>query len=256
MSSTRSSTATRSTPSSLQSTPSTEMLAAIEQAVLQAVQRALPPAVQTAMQPFLEKLEGLTSRLDGLASEVAAKDSAIRILEERCTQLEIDHDALEQYGRRMNVRVENVPVSDGESPASLQSQVINILKEAGAVIDTSDVVRLHRSTAARARENVCDGKKTSQVIVKLNNWRARESVHFARNAARVNGHPVKQDLTQRRRELITEANVAIRAWGQLSTPVYAYCNINCEPTMRRGREVERFQTMDDMKLALDVFRPR
>ena len=155
----------------------------------------------------------------------------------------------------MNFRVENVPFHDGETPASLESQVVSILHAAGAEIAPSDIVRLHRSTALRVRDDVCGGRKTSQIICKLNKWRVRESVHFARNAARTNGHPVKQDLTKRRRDLITEANVAIREWGQLRSPVYAYANINCEPTMRRGKEVKRFSTDDDLKAALTFFRP-
>ena len=226
------------------------------QSVTSEMSAAIELAVQRAMQPFIERIEGLTSRLEALSSQAAARDVVIATLEERCSQLEHDNDALEQYGRRMNVRVENVPLTDGESPATLENQVITILKEAGAVIDAPDIVRMHRSTAPRARAEVLNGRKTSQVILKLNNWKARESCHFARNAARTNGHPIKQDLTKHRRELITEANVAIRAWGQLSTPVYAYCNINCEPTMRRGRQVERFQSSDDLKLALEAFRPR
>ena len=63
--------------------------------------------------------------------------------------------------------------------------------------------------------------------------RAREIAHNARNEARVKGHAIKQDLTKYRRELIAEANVAIR-----------------------GREVRRFNNDGDLQLALGFFKPQ
>ena len=70
------------------------------------------------------------------------------------------------------------------------------------------------------------------------------------------GHPVKQDLTKRRRELVTEAVNVVSKWGKLPIAVYAYANINCVPTMRRGHESMKFTTTEELQDVLDHFKPR
>ena len=120
-------------------------------------------------------IESFTSQIATLERKLSQRDTHISKLEERVSVLEVQNDALEQYGRRMNFRVENIPHVEGETPASLEAQVIGILQEAGASIKTEDVVRLHLSTALRVNpnNNVSSNQgrgaagRTSQVIVKL-----------------------------------------------------------------------------------------
>ena len=215
-------------------------------------------SIDAAISKHIEKLHNkLSGQIAQLEAKLEARDATIAKLEDRVVRLENQNDALEQYGRRMNFRVENVPHVVGETSSTLEAQVIGLLQDAGAQIESADVVRLHRSTALRAdnRGGDVSTQRSSQVIVKVSRWGARESVHNARNEARAKGTPIKQDLTKARRDLISEANVAIRDWGTLSVPVWCYANINCEPTMRRGREVYRFNTEADLQLALTRFKP-
>jgi septal ring factor EnvC (AmiA/AmiB activator) len=222
-------------------------ISALEEQIQQAVQAAIGP---------------LISQINNLEQKLAERDTQIYTLEKKVVDLETDVDSLEQYGRRMNFRVENVPYDEGETNDSLKQKVINIMQEAGADISAKDIVRHHRSNKLQtAANNVSTDRqqrgagKYSQVIVKVNNWRARESAHLSRNTARGKGHPIKQDLTARRRELIAKANDTIISWGDLPTPVFCYANINCEPTIRRGREVKKFTSIDSMNVALEHFRP-
>ena len=216
-------------------------------------------AIDGAIAKHMDKL---TQQITQLELKLAARDTHLSKLEDRVSFLENQNDALEQYGRRMNFRVENIPHVEGETPSSLEAQVIGILQEAGAVIKADDVVRLHRSTALRVNTNnnvsstpQRGGVRSSQVIVKVNRWGVRESVHNSRNAARAKGTPIKQDLTKARRDLISEANEAIRGWGSRDVPVWAYANINCEPTMRRGKDVSRFSSDAELQQALSRFKP-
>ena len=214
----------------------------------------------------------LTAEIGELKQSLTQRDAKIASLEQkiavlearpdtsrfiaRLEQLEADHDDLEQYGRRLNIRVENVPLQQDEAPAALETQVIGFLADAGAAIQSADILRLHRSTAPRTKEGSGASTRYSQVIVRLNNWKARESAHNARNSARTTGHAIKQDLTRFRRELISEANASIRGWSEADEPVYCYANINCQVVMRRGRTVRRIHTEDDLKNALVYFRPQ
>ena len=247
-----------------------EMKAAIETAIVKHLSKS-DQIRSDELSKFSLTIAGLTNEICDLKRSLVLKDNIISKLETqvaqletrpdtsnllaRIDQLEADHDSLEQYGRRLNIRVDNVPFLQGESPASLEGQVLGLLASAGAEIAASDVLRLHRSTPLRAKEGP-DTTKFSQVIVRLNNWKARESAHNSRNAARVKGHAIKQDLTRARREMIAEANAAIRTWRELDEPVYCYANINCQVVMRRGRAVRRIHSTGDLKDAIAFFKPQ
>ena len=254
-------------------TRSSQNLPASPNAFTEEMRVTIEAAIDKHMTSFQATITALTSELKELKESLTQKDNRIAELEQRIlqledsppdnplhariAQLEAEHDALEQYGRRLNVRVENVPLLADESPTTLQDQVLGMMTAAGAAISPADVLRLHRSTAPRSKPG--ESAKSSQVIVRLNNWRARESAHQARNTARVRGHPFKQDLTKVRREWISEAHAAMREWpqqGASQEPVYCYANINCQVVMRRGRSVERIHCHDDLQSALRHFRPQ
>ena len=230
------------------------------------IQQVIEEAITKNLVPLSQNILALTSQLVALEKKLFERDTRISTLEntvaklqETVSTLASDHDALEQYGRRMNFRVENVEYQEGETTESLQEQVVTILRGAGSSIRSEDVVLLHRTSALRFRENVSRGGgesprvKSSQVIVRVAKWRVRENIHLQQNEARAAGHPVKQDLSQRRRELITAAIEAIKGWPEQETPVYAYANINCVPTIRRGRETRKFTSDDELQSALAHF---
>ena len=211
-------------------------------------------------------MDTFSKRLDKLEALITEKDNIILKQEKRIDELEckldqvvIDNDSLEQYGRRMNFRVENVEKREGETDGSLQNNILHILRKSGVQIQPDDVVRHHRSSKIREKEiEVEGGKKTikyGQCIVKVSSWRVREAVHKARKKSRDNGHPVRQDLTQRRYELIAKARGIIEGWGELPQPVFAYANINCEPSIRRGADVFKFKSERELMNNLPRFAP-
>ena len=57
-------------------------------------------------------------------------ESALHELQKRVTKVEHDHDDLEQYGRRLCVRLEDIPVEKDETADKVFSKAENILKEA------------------------------------------------------------------------------------------------------------------------------
>ena len=57
-------------------------------------------------------------------------ESALHELQKRVIKVEHDHDDLEQYGRRLCVRLEDIPVEKEETADKVFSKAENILKEA------------------------------------------------------------------------------------------------------------------------------
>ena len=244
-------------------------LASAENTFTEEMRISIQQTIRDALQPLSQSIEHSSAEIYALKQQVAALeaklaardprilqlDTANQKLHERIDAMEEAHDSLEQHGRRMNFRVQNIPFNEGETSETLQQQVLGLLQDAGAAIDPNDIERLHRSSALQVRDNVCGGRRCSQVIVRVVRWRAREAAHNARNTARTKGHPIRQDLTKLRRDLISSAQAAISDWGELRVPVWAYANINCQTVLRQGKEVRRFSTASELHDALAHFRP-
>ena len=202
---------------------------------------------------FEKIMNTFSKKIDNLEKLVTEKDQRIAELEEKV-------DSLESYGRRMNFRIENVEQKGGETPDSLQQSIIDIVRESGVELSASDIVRHHRSSRVKEKEVDVDGHKRKikygQCIVKLSSWKMREAVHNARKKSREIGHPSRQDLTKIRFELIAKARRLIENWGVLAQPVYAYANINCEPTIRSGAVAMKFRCERDLANILPRFAPK
>jgi chromosome segregation ATPase len=209
--------------------------------------------LQRRLQQKDDHIKELTTRIEQLEAGGGGGDN--NALLERISDLEYEHDELEQYGRRMNIRLDNVPEQENETPASVERKALEMLAEAGEIIKSSDVVRMHRLGQLRPDRDQPQ-RKQGQVIIRLNNWAARESAHLVRNAARTKGYPIRQDLTKNRRDMIAEANAQIREWGNpRGDPVYCYANINCVVTMRCGRSTQKIHCEEDLKNALRHYKP-
>ena len=70
--------------------------------------------------------------------------SAIDALQERVTNLEHAHNDLKQYGRRLSVRVEDIPIATDETADNVLEKVENILEEAYPDLSGNVIDRAHR----------------------------------------------------------------------------------------------------------------
>ena len=209
---------------------------------------------------FQKIMDSFSQKIVNLEKVVTEKDARIAELELKVDNLATEVDSLESYGRRMNFRIENVEMKEGETPASLQNSIIAIVRESGVNLSPDDIVRHHRSSRVKEKEVDDGGRKRKlkygQCIIKLSSWRMREAVHNARKKSREIGHPTRQDLTKIRYELIAKARRSIDRWGVLDQPVYAYANINLEPTIRRGAAAMKFRSDRELDEALANFAPK
>ena len=91
---------------------------------------AIKIAFAEAVKPAIDSITGLAADIAKLKLQLSHKDTMITqleariaqletrpdntsILQERVDQLEAAHDGLEQYGRQLNVRVKNIPFTEG-----------------------------------------------------------------------------------------------------------------------------------------------
>ena len=162
--------------------------------------------IATAMRTFEEKLNEKIQRFSIQLSEARAENGSLR---RQLDEVRVQMDDLQQYGRRMSIRIENLPVlKNGESSEEIFNQVKETVSGCGVVLEQSDIVRLHRSSKPRTNKT---GVLVVQTLVKLGNWRAREKFRGFNKKAHDNHISVRanNDLTTRRYQLLSPARERI-----------------------------------------------
>ena len=106
-------------------------------------------------------------------------ESALHELQKRVIKVEHDRDDLEQYGRRLCVRLEDIPVEKDETADKVFSKAENMLKEACPNLSGDCIDRAHRIR----RDYKCHktNKAYRSVIVRFTSFKHRTSIYRNRN---------------------------------------------------------------------------
>ena len=136
--------------------------------VLKAVDTRLKMMRDDIVQDFDYKMLRMSNRLEKLEKENAELKDKVEINQEDIVTHANNHEKPEQYGRRLGVRVTNVPWNGlQEKDEDLLTTVQEALQKVDITLHSKDVVRLHRlgdETFDRA------GTKCKNIIIKMNNW--------------------------------------------------------------------------------------
>ena len=113
--------------------------------------------------------QAVAERFNALESRVAAKEKAMGKVEENVSaqrqeifflrnendRLSVQNDDLEQYGRRMNIRIDGISYDHEESQQQLKSKIEEVLKSVGVSVYDNMFVRFNRSGPRSIIETVC-----------------------------------------------------------------------------------------------------
>ena len=222
---------------------------------------------------FAKVEKNLKSEIQSLKkelSDVKLENSALRAENQ---QLREAHDDLEQYGRRMAIRVEGLEYREKEENTDLQVTLIDEFKELGIVITDNDIVRLHRSSKVKNLKKDKNSNETypaKQCLIKFGNWRAREKfAKFNKNMKNKTHLRVYHDLTKRRHDLLTDArskikegfrrmNVTDEMISQLSyrENIFAFVDINSNLAVSLKGQIHRFNNMAQLTEIIKEAFPR
>ena len=108
-------------------------------------------------------------------------DESVIKLQERITTLEQEKDDLEQYGRRVCVRIDDVPVESEETAESVFEKVGKFLGEVCPDVPVSCIDRAHR--IGSEYKSYRNKKKSCSIIVRFMSFRHRTM--FYRNRKRL-----------------------------------------------------------------------
>ena len=171
----------------------------------------------------------------------------------RIDDANVQRDDLENYGRRLNIRIEGIEYEKEETEDQLYTKIKKCFHEVDIEIEKRDIVRFHRSAAPVRR----GGKLVAQTIVKLSAWEHRRKAHYANKRARQEGKSfrIHNDLTRRRFDLLSRARDRLATKyadaGRDDVVPFAYADVNSNLKLRRGRTVYDFNTPADLNNILD-----
>ena len=90
------------------------------------------------------EVEQLHKEMKGLREENNSLRKKNQLLENKISSLEFDINDLEQYGRRHNLEIQGIPMSDNENNAETENKVRTVLKKIDENISHDDIDIAHR----------------------------------------------------------------------------------------------------------------
>ena len=147
-------------------------------------------------------------------------DSAFTQLEKRITKLENDNEDLEQYGRRVCLRIEDVPVANEETAEEVFKKTENMLKKVCPNLSGDCIDRAHRIgpdfTCYKSQE------KYRSVMVRFVSFKHRTLLY--RKRASLKNVRVKIDLNKRQYEVFKKAINLVNGNNDVD---YLFTDVNC-----------------------------
>ena len=183
-------------------------------------------ATKAYINRFLEKIDEHEKRVTELESRVAVMGAHLE-------QLKRQNDDLEQYQRRLSLRINGIPIEPGRRETAEESldKVRAILSEIG--VDIPDVVidRAHRI----GNVTVVQGNSYMQMIVSFTTWRHRTLVYRARKKSK--HHRIRLDLTAAKASILRRASELLKS----RKDSFAFADSNCRLCAKLGSKFFYFE---------------
>ncbi len=168
-------------------------------------------AVKKLEDKFNEKWETCTTKIKNLERRVDELEGVLTVIE----RLEARVDDGEQYSRRLCLRINGVPLPNGNDKEDCIEKVQELIEETGVNVSKDSIDRAHRI----GRVNN-EGKQ--QIIVRFKSFRERTMVYKARKKCKKAA--MFLDLTKRRLGLLFWAKETIKSMPNIE---FAFADINC-----------------------------
>ena len=199
---------------------------------------------ELATKDCIEKLQATIAQQE---RRIAMLEANAIIMKKYTERLELGRDDIEQYQRRLCVRITGVevPADGNESSDDCLSKVKNVFKELNVDMPDPVIDRAHRIGKTENK----NGKRSRPIIVRFTTWRHRTQVYRVRkNSKKFN---VRLDITKRRLNLIDKANTMLE--DDERNDCFAFADINCRTCLKLKDGFHFFETEEDL---MEILYPR
>ena len=163
-------------------------------------------------------LEKEIKKREELESTVCVLPEHVKNYQEQVNELKASQDELEQYGRRLCIRIDGVPVAENETSNNVLQNVRSIIEESSSEIPDVAIDRAHR--ICKAYTDKTSGVKCKSIIAR---FRHRTMFHHSRKNLKRNVK-VKLDLTTKHYLIFTEAMQVVKKNEAVK---FVMADINC-----------------------------
>ena len=194
-----------------------------------------------------EEMKKQNLRVEKLESEKSLLQQHISELKQVNIEMQKNIDDNEQYGRRLCLRFDGLPVKENETSSMVLEDVKSLFEEAGIEIPDTVIDRAHR--IGKGYTDPKTQKKCKSVIMRFTTFRHRTIVYRSKKKLR-NGVKVRLDLTKRRHDLLSDASKLVANNNQV---LFCFADINCRLKVKwadDSRGDNFFTTLDELESLL------
>ena len=168
-----------------------------------------------------ETLDKEIEKRKELESTVSMLQEHVKLYQEQMNELKDKHDDLEQYGRRLCVRIDGVPSNENETSNDVFENVKGLIEESKSEIPEVAIDRAHR--IGKEYTDSTSGKKSKSIIVRFTTFRHRNMFYHGRKNLKHNVK-VKMDLTKKRYSISSDALKLSKNFENVN---FVMVDINC-----------------------------
>ena len=198
-----------------------------------------PPPTRQGKPHFLDIL----NEIKALESDKKLLQQQVTALAQQNKETQQRYDELEQYSRRLCLRIDSVPKQNNEKAEDVfKFQEVPDLEIPEVVIDRAH--RIGPDYTDKKTQKVC-----KSIIVRFTMFRHRTAFYRARRFIR-NRAQVRLDLIKRQYDMLKAGNEYIKSIGH--TAKFCYADINCRMKIKWGDNSEEFfESLQDLKDLVD-----
>ena len=226
-----------------------ELLSAFQEGIMKKLEAHVTNVVDgkvkvlaTKFEEKLTKLESTVEMLQKQVSELKQQNNLLSKERKKTDEVLTKCDDLEQYGRRLCLRINGVKTEQRETPGDVLKKVKDVISANNLDIPDANIDRAHRI----GPKTVEEGEEKRQIIVRFTTFRHRTKFYKARKT--FSGIRVSLDLTKRRYALLKAARRAVEGNVRVK---FVYADVNCRLKCRLSDDTEiAFETLDDLDIEL------
>ena len=156
-------------------------------------------------------------------------------------------DELEQYGRRVCLRVDGVPVEENETAEDVFKKVETLCQEAEVNVPESALDRAHR--IGHEYYDRSTKTKCKSIIIRFTTFRHRTLLYRARKKIK-NNVRIKLDLTKKRYSVLKLANDYVKSFDHVK---FCLADINCRLKVKWDDDSENFfDSFEELKSLVEA----
>ena len=197
-----------------------------------------------------EALQKQDSIIEEMSSTIAMLQQHVSVLKEAAVKNSTQVDELEQYGRRLCLRIEGVPVEEKEKSDEVRDKVLTFMEndpDNDISLNIPEVVvdRAHR--IGQVHDNK-EGPRTQSIIVRFSTFRHRTMFYYERKGLEKKfGIRIRLDMTRTRYGIYKTAINLVKEKANIK---YVYCDVNCRLKVKFSDGSEK--VFDSIKTLKDL----